>query len=142
MPIRNAKRAGELLGQLMSEAGSFLPFTISCDVATTYKWYGLDYPCPYTRPELLISEGDDLFGHLTADEIKWIQYHLFECEYQLPVYNDPDGKKPLGDAALGVNGVWSKEVEEAIYDYTHKYEIAPSDFVENIFHRVNGDLIR
>ena len=141
VPIRNAKRAGELLGQLMSEAGNFLPFTISCDVATTYKWYGLDYPCPYTRPEVLISEGVDFFGHLTEDEIKWIQYHLFECEYVLPVYNDPDGKKPIGDASLGINGVWSTEVEEAIYDYIHKYKIAPTDFVDNIFHRVNGDVI-
>lgn len=142
VPIRNAQRASELLGQLMSEAGNFLPFTISCDVETSYKWYGLSYPCPYTRPEVLISDSEDLFGHLTADEIKWIQYHLFECEYTLPVYKDKDGKKPLGDAALGVNGIWSKEVEEALYDYIHKYKIAPSDFIDNIFHRVNGDIIK
>lgn len=142
VPIRNAVRAGEILGGMMSEAGSFFPFTISCDVETSYKWYGLSYPCLYTQPEVLLSDSEDLFGHLTEDEIKWIQYHLFECEYTLPVYKDKDGKKPLGDAALGVNGIWSKEVEEALYDYTHKYKIAPSDFIDNIFHRVNGDIIK
>lgn len=138
-PIRNAKRAGELLGQLMSEAGSFLPFTISCDVATTYKWYGLDYPCPYTRPEL--SE-DTVIGELTPDEIKWIQYHLFECEYTLPVYKDKDGKKPMGDAASGINGIWSEESAAAMTDYMQKYNLDITQFVDNIFHRVNGDVIK
>lgn len=140
VPIRNAKRAGELLSQLMSEAGSFLPFTISCDVTTTYKWYGLDYPCPYARPELSAGSVSP-FGQLTADEIKWIQYHLFECEYVLPVYNDPDGKKPMGDAALGVNGIWSEETETAVNDYIQHYHISLDQFTDNIYHRVNGDVI-
>ena len=138
VPIRNATRAGELLGSLMSAAGSFLPFTISCDVATTYKWYGLDYPCPYTRPELT---EDTKFDTLTPDEIKWVQYHLFECEYTLPVYNDPDGKKPMGDAALGVNGVWSQEVEDAVNNYINRYHLQIENFTDNIFHRVNGDIV-
>jgi hypothetical protein len=138
VPIRNAERAGELLGSLMSAAGSFLPFTISCDVATTYKWYGLDYPCPYARPELT---EDTKFDTLTPDEIKWIQYHLFECEYTLPVYNDPDGKKPMGDAALGVNGVWSQEVEDAVNNYINRYHLQIENFTDNIFHRVNGDIV-
>lgn len=138
VPIRNAKRAGELLGSLMSAAGSFLPFTISCDVATTYKWYGLDYPCPYARPELT---EDTKFDTLTPDEIKWIQYHLFECEYTLPVYNDPDGKKPMGDAALGVNGVWSQETEDAVNNYINRYHLQIENFTDNIFHRVNGDIV-
>lgn len=125
VPLRNAKRAGELLGQLMSEAGSFLPFTISCDVTTTYRWYGLDCPCPYTKP-LVVSQ------ELSADEIKWLQYHLFESEYILPVYNDPDGKKPMGDAALGVNGVWSEEMSSAITDYCNRYNISKNNFIEHI----------
>ena len=137
VPIRNAKRAGELLGSLMSEAGNFLPFTISCDVDTTYKWYGLSYPCEYDRPIINFES----LSSLTESEIKWIQYHLFECEYTLPVYKDKDGKKPMGDAALGVNGTWSQETEDAMYDYIHKHKIAPSDFVDNIYHRVNGDVI-
>ena len=140
VPIRNAERASELLGSLMSEAGSFLPFTISCDVETSYKWYGLSFPCPYERPEVL--EGENPFSKLTPPQIKWIQYHLFECEYTLPVYKDKDGKKPLGDAALGVNGIWSQETEDALNDYLHRYRVSLDNFIDNIFHRVNGDVIK
>jgi len=140
VPIRNAKRAGELLGSLMSEAGSFLPFTINCDVETSYRWYGLSYPCEYERPESLNNENP--FSSLTESQIKWIQYHLFECEYTLPVYKDKDGKKPLGDAALGVNGVWSQETENAVNDYLHRHNITLPEFMDNIFHRVNGDIIK
>lgn len=139
VPIRNAKRAGELLGSLMSEAGNFLPFTISCDVETTYKWYGLEYPCPYTRPNV---DEDTKLSELPASEIQWIQYHLYECEYTLPVYKDKDGKKPLGDAALGVNGIWSQETEDAINDYIKKHSISLNEFIDDIYHRVNGDVMK
>jgi len=140
VPIRNAERAGELLGSLMSEAGNFLPFTINCDVETSYKWYGLSFPCPYQRPNALV--GENPFSNLTTAEIQWIQYHLFECEYTLPVYKDKDGKKPLGDAALGVNGTWSQETEDAINDYLRRYKVPLDNFVDNIFHRVNGDIVK
>lgn len=138
VPLRNAKRAGELLSALMSEAGNFLPFTISCDVETTYKWYGLEYPCPYTRPD--VDENTKL-SELSTSEIQWIQYHLYECEYTLPVYKDKDGKKPLGDAALGVNGIWSQETEDAINDYIKKHSISLNEFIDDIYHRVNGDVM-
>lgn len=140
VPIRNAERAGELLGQLMSEAGSFLPFTISCDVETSYKWYGLSYPCAYERPELTTCENP--FANLSENQIKWIQYYLFECEYTLPVYKDKEGRKPMGDAALGVNGVWSQETEDALNDYLTRYKVSLDNFTDNIFHRVNGDVIK
>lgn len=136
VPIRNAERAGEILSKMMSDAGSFLPFTISCDVATSYKWYGLDYPCAYTRPNQMS------FDSLSEDEIKWVQYHLFECEYTLPIYKDKDGKKPLGDAALGVNGIWSNETEDAVKDYCNRYHVSIDKFIDNIYHRVNGDVIK
>jgi hypothetical protein len=132
VPIGNAQRAGELLGKLMSEAGNFLPFTINCDVTTTYRWYGLDCPCLYTKPTSI--------ENLTEDEIKWIQYHLFECEYVLPVFNDSDGKKPIGDAALGVNGIWSEEVKDAISDYLNRYHISKDDFINHIEEKVVYDL--
>lgn len=135
-PIRNAERAGEILAEMMSAAGSFFPFTISCDVTTSYKWYGLDYPCAYTRPNQMS------FDSLSEDEIKWVQYHLFECEYTLPVYKDKDGKKPLGDAALGVNGIWSNETEDAVKDYCNRYHVSIDKFIDNIYHRVNGDVIK
>lgn len=134
VPIRNAKRAGELLSQLMSDAGNFLPFTISCDVTTTIKWYGLEYPCPYTKP----SSPD--FENLSAPELQWIQYYLFECEYVLPVFNDPDGKKPMGDAAFGVNGIWSQETENAINDYCNRYHISKEEFIDHIENKVTYDL--
>ena len=132
VPIRNAKRAGELLGGLMSEAGSFLPFTINCDVTTTYRWYGLDCPCPYTKPVSL--------EDLNEDEIKWVQYQLFECEYILPVFNDPDGKKPIGDAALGVNGIKSDAMYEAIQDYITRNHITEDEFIDHIENKVIYDL--
>ena len=134
VPIRNAKRAGELLGQLMSDAGSFLPFTISCDVSTTYKWYGLEYPCAYPKPTVF--NLDDL----SEDGIKWIQYHLFECEYQLPVYNDKDGKKPIGDASLGINGIRSQEFDTAITDYINRYHISSEEFLDHIEAKVTYTL--
>lgn len=134
VPIRNAKRAGELLGSLMSEAGSFLPFTISCDVTTTYKWYGLEYPCSYPKPTAF--NLDDM----SEDDIKWIQYHLFECEYSLPVYNDKDGKKPIGDASLGINGTRSSEFDTAITDYMNRYHISKEEFLDHIEAKVTYDL--
>ena len=140
VPIRNAERAAEILGTMMSSAGSFLPFSISCDVDITHKWYGLSYPCQYERPDALSCETH--FSSLPENQIKWIQYHLFECEYTLPVYKDKDGKKPLGDAALGVNGVWSQETEDALNDYLSRYRISLDEFVDNIFHRVNGDVLK
>lgn len=140
VPIRNAERAAEILGTMMSSAGSFLPFSISCDVDITHKWYGLSYPCQYERPDALSCETH--FSSLSENQIKWIQYHLFECEYTLPVYKDKDGKKPLGDAALGVNGVWSQETEDALNDYLSRYRISLDEFVDNIFHRVNGDVLK
>jgi len=134
VPIRNAQRAGELLGSLMSAAGNFLPFTISCDVTTSLRWYGLEYPCRYTKPSHLDSD------KLTSDEICWIQYHLFDQEYILPIYNDADGKKPMGDAAFGVNGVWSEELNAAISDYIHRYSISKDDFINHIEDKVTYDL--
>lgn len=134
VPIRNAKRAGELLGQLMSDAGSFLPFTISCDVTTSTRWYGLEYPCQYTKPQKYDKD------NLTPDEIKWIQYHLFDCEYQLPIYNEPDGKKPMGDAAFGVNGVWSNETDSAVFDYIRRNKITEDEFIDHIENKVIYDL--
>lgn len=134
VPIRNAKRAGEILSTLMSEAGNFLPFTISCDVTTSFRWYGLEYPCVYTKPTHLE------YDKLTESEIKWIQYHLFDCEYQLPVYDDPDGKKPMGDAAVGVNGIWSQETEDAINNYILRHHITKEEFIDHIENKVVYDL--
>ena len=109
----------------MSEAGNFLPFPINCDVTISTRWYGLEYPCPYKEPTSL--------DNLSEDEIKWIQYMLYDCEYVLPVYKNPDGSKPRGDAAMGVNGIISNELIDAINSYRNKYNLATDkEFIEHI----------
>lgn len=124
VPIENWKEGGERLSQLMCEAASFLPFSIKCDVTTTYRWYGLEYPCVYTEPKSIHTED--------ADEIKWIQYHLFESGYELPVIKGPNGEKPEGDEALGVNGVITDEYKLCITHYCNRYNITESDFINHI----------
>lgn len=132
VPIENWEKGGNLLSQIMSDAGNFLPFTISCDVETTQRWYGLEYPCPYTEPESL--------DNLSEDNIKWIQYHLLENEYDLPVYKDENGDKPRGDAAKGVNGIESDELRDAVADYLHRYHITSDRFLEHIKVKVKSGI--
>lgn len=132
VPIENYEEAGEVLSKVMSDAGSFLPFTISCDVETSYRWYGLEYPCPYSEPESL--------DNLNEDNIKWIQYHLLEAEYDLPVYKDENGEKPRGDAAKGVNGKESEELRNAVIDYLHKYHITSDRFIDHIKNKIKSGL--
>lgn len=131
-PIRNAKVAGELLSRLMSEAGNFLPFTISCDVTTTLRWYGLEYPCKYDKPETLDKE-------LTPSEVSWVQYQLFELEYPLPVHKK-EGIKLEGDAAVGVDGEWSEDMDRFIQDYCSRYKITRDEFIDHIEAKVVYDL--
>ena len=134
IPIRNAARGGEILGRLMSEAGNFLPFTISCDVTTTLRWYGLAYPCVYDRPDALKSP-----DMLTPSQISWIQYHLFELEYPLPIHKK-EGVKLEGDAALGVDGEWSADMDRFIVDYISRNHITEAEFLEHIDEKVVYDL--
>ena len=129
VPINKWKEGGELLSKLMSEAGEFLPFPISCDVTTTLRWYGLEYPCPYPKPASVETN--------EPDEVKWIQYHLFESEYKLPVYKDENGEKPKGDAALGVNGIISDEYNQAIDDFRRRHRLeTEQEFLDFIEHKV------
>ena len=106
----------------MVKAGEFLPFDIDTDVEITVRWYGLAYPNIYTKPMSLYD--------MTEDEIKWVQWHLVEADYQLPVYKDENGDKPEGDAAKGVNGVDSPEFQSAIDAYCEKYHITRDDFID------------
>lgn len=134
IPIRNAERGGEILSNLMSEAGNFLPFKINCDVTTTLRWYGLAYPCAYTKPTSI----DDI-EHLSTSEISWIQYHLFELEYPLPIHKK-EGVKLEGDAALGVDGEWSEDADLFISDYVNRYKIDRAEFLDHIENKVVYDL--
>lgn len=133
VPIDKWKEGGEILSSVMSEAGNFLPFPISCDVTTTLRWYGAEYPCQYPKPESL--------DGLTSEEIKWIQYHLYENEYILPTYRDENGDKPRGDAALGINGVDSTEMRECMKDYMNKYNVSTDNFLDHIQRKVEYDEI-
>ena len=137
VPIENYEEGEQILSRLMSEAGSFFPFTISCDVTTTLRWYGLEYPCKYEKPDNLTASTE--FEKLSSSNISWIQYHLFEMEYILPVYKGEDGRKPEGDAALGVNGIWSKEVETCMFDYINRYNINIETFTDHIENKVVYD---
>ena len=133
-PIRNADKAGEILSRLMSEAGNFLPFKINCDVTTTLRWYGLAYPCIYDKPASIEDPAS-----LTASEVTWVQYHLFEMEYPLPVHKK-EGIKLEGDKALGVDGEWSDDMDKFILDYINRYHISKDDFIEHIEDKVVSNL--
>ena len=128
VPIEYAQRGGELLSGLMCEAASFLPFPSKCDVTTTLRWYGLEYPPQYPKPTSVNTED--------PEEIKWIQYHLFEMEYILPIIKNPDGSKPRGDAASGINGIRTPEMEEAIKNYLVKNNVGIDKFLDDIEYRI------
>lgn len=130
VPIENWKEGGERLSHLMCEAANFLPFSIKCDVTTTYRWYGLEYPCPYKRPVSINELADE-------SEINWVLYHLFEIGYELPVYKGPNGEKPEGDAALGISGIMSDEAKSYICDYCNQYNITDNEFISHICTKVH-----
>ena len=134
VPMEYAEEGAQILSDSMCGAGDFLPFTISCDVTTNYRWYGLDYPCQYKKPEHFDHNN---LEDLTPDEIKWVQYMLFENEYILPVFKNENGEKPKGDAALGVNGILSDDMDTAIIDYEMMYGITDNEFVDHIFEKVD-----
>lgn len=129
VPEIMADKGAEILSRCMIEAADFLPFPIKCDVETTHRWYGLFYQCPYCKPKGIDTED--------PEEVKWIQYHLYEMEYILPVFKDSEGNKPRGDAAKGVNGVISPEYSDAINNYISRYGISRDEFIDHIEYRVS-----
>jgi DNA polymerase I-like protein with 3'-5' exonuclease and polymerase domains len=132
VPEQYAEEGAKILSDCMCGAASFMPFPITCDVETSYRWYGMEYPCPYPKPPY--------WTVCSSDEIKWIQYHLVEMEYKLPVYKDKNGEKPRGDAAKGVNGVESPEMKAAIEDYIKSRHISSEEFIDYIDKEVSGRL--
>ena len=132
VPEQYAEEGAKILSDCMCGAASFMPFPITCDVEISYRWYGMEYPCPYPKPKSLTD--------YNSDEIKWIQYHLVEMEYKLPVYKDENGEKPRGDAAKGVNGVESPEMKADIDDYIKSRHISSEDFIDYIEKEVSGRL--
>lgn len=126
VPIQYAEKGGEILSGLMCKAADFLPYKSKCDVETSYRWYGMEYPCPYDQPTSIDC------STWTESEIKWVQYHLVEAEYSLPVIKGPDGEKPRGDAAKGVNGVITDNMLHAMRSYMNRYNIREDMFIDHI----------
>lgn len=126
VPEEYAEEGAKILSGLMCKAADFLPYPSKCDVETTYRWYGLAYPCKYPEPAVY-----DL-DSMSPEEIQWIQYHLVESEYLLPVYKDANGEKPRGDAAKGVNGRISDEMIAAVKAYCNRYSITEQEFIPHI----------
>lgn len=130
-PEENYEEGAKLLSKLMSDAGSFLPFPINCDVEITSNWYGLEYPCPYDEPK--VSSATDGYLNLSTSNIKWIQYMLFEREYDLPKHKEEFGDEFRGDIAKGVDGLWSDDMDNYINDYKSKWSITSNkDFISAI----------
>jgi hypothetical protein len=122
VPIEHWKEGGEILSKSMKDAASYLPFPSKCDVTTTIRWNGLEFPCQYTKPSSV-----DL-DNLNEDEIKWLQYHLAEMEYTLPVLD----KEARGDAARGVNGQVTDEMVKAIDNYKSTYGVDNDTIIDHI----------
>lgn len=129
VPMEYAEQAGKRLSELMCAAADFLPFPMKCDVETTYRWYGLEFPCPYPQPESL--------EDLTDDGVRWIQYHLFEYGYSLPIIKDFPEEKLEGHKSKGVNGKITDEMQSFIDDYCGIYGINRDEFINHIHAKVH-----
>lgn len=132
-PTSNVQACADRLEQAMNQAAEFLPFPSKCDVTITWRWYGLDYRNSYSKPQSL--------QDMAADEIAWVQYHLHEVGY--PLFDKPD-KNKKGDAAVGVDGVWTEACSIFVKDYMKWFRISSdSEFLDHIEHYVTtGSLAR
>ena len=137
VPAEYAGEAGKVLTDCMVNAGSFLPFAINCDLEITYRWYGLSVDSiayKHQKPKSL--------DNMSEDNIKWVQAHICEMEYVLPLFNDENGDKPRGDAAHGVNGIWTQELSDSIDDYCLRFKIPKDDFISDIQQRVENGYVK
>lgn len=135
VPAYYAEEGQRILSDCMCRAADFMPFAITCDVETTYRWYGLSVEdiLSYDRP-------DSLDGELSESNIRWIQSRLCESEYLLPIFKDKDGNKPRGVAAKGVNGIWSEDLDRFIFDYCSRFRVSRDKFIDDIDSRVTTGL--
>lgn len=138
VPVDFYEEGRDILKTSMKEAGNFMPFPIYCDVETTLRWYGMSYPCEYDTPASFSLSN---LSTLSKSEVSWIQWHLIECEYQLPTFPDENGEAPIGDAAKGVNGIVSDELISYIKDYMNTYNVTDESFISHIDKLVTKGLI-
>lgn len=137
VPFEHREKGAQILKQSMESAGSFLPFPISCDIEETFRWYGLtvDDILSYEKPSAVN------YSEWSESNICWLQCMLTECEYQMPVFKNEDGSKPIGIAAHGVNGKWSDKMDKSIHDYLTRYNVSITDFLDNIEKRVIDGIV-
>lgn len=129
VPFEHREKGAEILKRSMEQAGSFLPFSISCDIEMTFRWYGLEVD------DILSFEAPTSmdFDSMSESNIKWLQSRLFEQGYVMPVFKNEDGSKPIGIAAKGINGKLSDELKSAYVDYIQKYDLTSDEqFIHHI----------
>ena len=129
VPFEHREKGAEILKRSMEQAGSFLPFPISCDIEMTFRWYGLEVDdiLSFDAPTSMD------FDNMSESNIKWLQSRLFEQGYVMPVFKNEDGSKPIGIAAKGINGKLSDELKSAYADYIQKYGLTSDEqFIHHI----------
>ena len=126
VPIGRREEGARILKNCMEEAGSFLPFAITCDIEETLRWYGVgvDVLLSFDKPETMSID------RMSESNIQWIQSRLLEFGYELPIISD--GKKLHGPPAIGINGIWTTEMQQAIHDYITSRGITIDDFLDHI----------
>lgn len=135
VPLVNAEKGAEVLARCMSGAGSFLPFPLNCDVETTFRWYGLGVEDIMSREKPLSLNWDSM----SASNIEWIQCMIVENEYLLPTFPEPDGSKPKGVRARGVNGVITDELKSSVESYMNRYNLVND---QEFFDHIEAKVIR
>lgn len=138
VPVENAEKGAEVLARCMCQAGDFLPFKLTCDVDETYRWYGLPVDEIQAREKPEIIDWDEM----SQSNIEWLQCMIVENEYILPVFKEPDGSKPKGVKARGVNGRISDELMNAIEDYKKRYNLqTDKEFLDHIEAKVTKGVV-
>ena len=73
------------------------------------------------------------FDTMSESNVKWLQSRLFEQGYVFPVIKNPDGSKPIGIAARGINGVVTDELKAATLAYRALYGLKSDEqLIEHI----------